>query len=833
MYDEFFGFRDKPFSLRPDARLFFADAARAAGERQLSEAIRRGGAAAAIIGPPGSGKTILAKRLIAGLGPAVRHVFIQSSGLTFDNLVIFTARKLGLELPPGGAEARLDALRGFLESERARSRTTVLFVDEAQNLRADVFEGLPRLFGGDGRGAQLLQVVLIGQPDLDVQLDHPAAADLASRLVARIRLAPFAAVDVAGYIESRLRAAGAMAREVFTGAAVEAIARRSDGLPRAINAIADRALFAGFARQEKPVSASLVEEAARELSLTRGEGMRSVTALAGAAPASIPVERRTASPAESPVKSQAEPPIRPRGESEARQRAQLLAHRNPAGNAPERRHGGGRIWLTAAAVVLALGGALMLFIEDARLTGLGAVAAGLRASAEVAEAQNRRVVAERDRLKIALDEARAELAAVSDSAMAGQTRDRALTRELEAARVRLAELAAETTALQGRLRQAMGAAAQGRDRAETAERESARLAGELERARTALDAAAAARRRLQDAVKADRAEAAGLARALAAAHTRQAELEAELEAEARDLNARLWAAADAAEQSMAQTATAAREAARLGDALARNEAVLAEATAARRRAEARAAELAGERDRLAAGLTTRDADYVGLSAALEDAHRELATVGLSRADDRAEIERLRAALTDAEGSLASLRQAQEEDRATLAGLQTERDELATRLTGYAEQLAAQRALVAGVAAQRQQDGPADRMAAVTVLLGQADRFMQQERLTIPAGGSAFDNYREVLKLDPDNRAAWDGLGRIIQRYRDWATQRERRGDWSVAERYYQRGLKVDPTDTRLREGLDRVRRAVGKPAADAATGKGRRDVVKILRKIDG
>ena len=280
MYETFFGFREKPFSLRPDPRFFYSNDALSRTYDDLIKGIRERSGLMSLIGEPGSGKTTLLKRLIADLDPSIDHVLIQSSSLGFEDFLNFVCQKLGVPAAGSGEADRRLELIAFLATQQAKGRTTVLMIDEAQNLRDDTLAGLPGLLGTGTAGRPPLPVLLVGQPELDAKLDDPKAGALRQVIKVAARLKRLSEPETGDFIEARLQTVGSTRDAAFTEAAVAVVARLSGGNPRLINSICEKTLLAGYVETEKPVSAETTEAAAAELKLTLGQGLSAMEQLA-------------------------------------------------------------------------------------------------------------------------------------------------------------------------------------------------------------------------------------------------------------------------------------------------------------------------------------------------------------------------------------------------------------------------------------------------------------------------------------------------------------------------------------------------------------------------
>ena len=266
MYAAHFGLREPPFSLTPDPRYLYMSERHREGLAHLLYGIQQPGGFVQLTGEVGTGKTTLCRCLLEQLPPGVDVALILNPRLTVVEFLATVCDELHIAYPPACASVKVlvDALHGFLLDAHARSRRTVLIVDEAQNLSADVLEQIRLLTNLETAAEKLLQIVLIGQPELARLLEGRHLRQLAQRITARYHLLPFSAKDTRAYILHRLKVAGG-AREIFTGAAIRCVRRLSGGVPRLVNVICDRALLGAYAHDRRRIDAATVRQAGREV----------------------------------------------------------------------------------------------------------------------------------------------------------------------------------------------------------------------------------------------------------------------------------------------------------------------------------------------------------------------------------------------------------------------------------------------------------------------------------------------------------------------------------------------------------------------------------------
>lgn len=266
VYAEYFGLRGPPFSIAPDPRYLYPSAQHLEALAHLAYGAVEGDGFIQLTGEVGTGKTTLIRRLLADMPEGVEIAFLFNPEVSRRGLLSALLAELGLEKPPPGCEhgELVARLYRHLLAARARAERVVLVIDEAQRLGADVLEEVRLLTNFETDRRKLLNVILVGQPELRQTLARPDLRQLAQRITARYHLGPFALADTDAYIRHRLRLAGAPGR-IFKPRAVRAVQRHSQGIPRLINLICDRALMAACSRSVREVGADIVEAAAREL----------------------------------------------------------------------------------------------------------------------------------------------------------------------------------------------------------------------------------------------------------------------------------------------------------------------------------------------------------------------------------------------------------------------------------------------------------------------------------------------------------------------------------------------------------------------------------------
>ncbi len=266
MYTEYFGLREPPFSLTPDPHFLFLSARHREALAHLLFGVEQGGGFVQLTGEVGTGKTTLCRSLLDQVGAHVDAALILSPRLSACELLAAIAAELGVPVAPGTRSPKelVDALNTHLLAAHARGRRTVVIIDEAQNLSPDVLEQVRLLTNLETAKHKLLQVILVGQPELRTLLARGDLRQLAQRITARYHLQPLNRSETGAYIRHRLAVSGAW-RSLFTPRAQVRVHRVSGGVPRLINAVCDRALLGAYARETSEIGPRLVRRAAREV----------------------------------------------------------------------------------------------------------------------------------------------------------------------------------------------------------------------------------------------------------------------------------------------------------------------------------------------------------------------------------------------------------------------------------------------------------------------------------------------------------------------------------------------------------------------------------------
>jgi general secretion pathway protein A len=269
MYSAFFKLERKPFGMTPDpAFLFLTDQHREALAGLTYAIVERKGFAA-LSGTAGAGKTTLLSWVLEKLPPEqVQSSVIINPTLTRDEFLEAAMLDFGIQDIPASKANRLWVLQKFLTEGKRNDKISVLVIDEAHKLSSDLLEEIRLLGNFEASDQKLLQVILIGQPELDDVLNRPDLWQFKQRISVRMALKPLSFDEVQRYVQHRWKVAGGSVPTPFTADALASLARWSSGIPRLINSICDNALILAFADTAQHVTSSHIDEAAKVLRLS-------------------------------------------------------------------------------------------------------------------------------------------------------------------------------------------------------------------------------------------------------------------------------------------------------------------------------------------------------------------------------------------------------------------------------------------------------------------------------------------------------------------------------------------------------------------------------------
>jgi general secretion pathway protein A len=268
MYTSFFGLGEKPFAITPDPRYLFMSERHAEALAHLLYGINEAGGFIQLTGEVGTGKTTVVRSLLERMPGHADVAVILNPQLTPVEFVLTICEELGIFMRDDDASSikdLVDLLNKRLLEAHAKGRRVVVIVDEAQNLTPETLEQVRLLTNLETASQKLLQIILIGQPELREVLARVELRQLAQRITGRYHLDPLSRAETASYVNHRLKVAGSATGEVFSATALREVHRLSNGIPRIINVICDRALLGAFTQEQHRIGPAMVRAAAGEV----------------------------------------------------------------------------------------------------------------------------------------------------------------------------------------------------------------------------------------------------------------------------------------------------------------------------------------------------------------------------------------------------------------------------------------------------------------------------------------------------------------------------------------------------------------------------------------
>ena len=269
MYQHFFGLQREPFSIAPDPRFLFMSERHREALAHLLFGLQSGGGFVLLTGEVGAGKTTVSRAFLEHMPQNCHVAYVLNPKQTAAELLATVCSEF--HIPKKRARSmkgHIDALNEYLLTTHAAGENNVLIVDEAQNLSAEVLEQLRLLTNLETQERKLLQIILIGQPELRTLLAQPHLEQLSQRVIARYHLEALSAQETVQYIAHRLAVAGLATPVPFEGAALKRVHTVTGGVPRRINVLCDRALLGAWAAGRPQVDARMVDAAWQEISGT-------------------------------------------------------------------------------------------------------------------------------------------------------------------------------------------------------------------------------------------------------------------------------------------------------------------------------------------------------------------------------------------------------------------------------------------------------------------------------------------------------------------------------------------------------------------------------------
>jgi general secretion pathway protein A len=266
MYNEVYGFSEDPFNLTPDPRFLFLAIGHYETLSSMISRIRERKGITVISADVGTGKTTLIYALLKELSEKIRTAFVFNTKISFQDLLKYILLDLGVSVAKDDLTTLLVLFRQYLKKRMIADETVAIIIDEAQNLEVEVMENLFRFCTEEPSAAKLVQILLVGQPELEAKLDSPKLQAFKDRLAIRNHLKPLNQRESEEYIEHRLKVVGSSNSKIFTPQAIDRIINFAKGIPRVINIICDQALLTGYGAYSQKIDEAIVEETIKELS---------------------------------------------------------------------------------------------------------------------------------------------------------------------------------------------------------------------------------------------------------------------------------------------------------------------------------------------------------------------------------------------------------------------------------------------------------------------------------------------------------------------------------------------------------------------------------------
>lgn len=268
MYTSYFGLTEKPFAISPNPKYLFMSEAHKEALAHLLFGINGEGCISLLTGDVGTGKTTVCRCLLDQAPPNTDIAIILNPKLSILDLLLTICEELGIQVKSRAPTVKTytDAINTHLLKSHAKGRNTALIIDEAQNLEIGILEHIRLLTNLETNTKKLLQIILIGQPELRELLENPKLLQVNQRVTARFHLGPLQGDDVNRYIQHRIAVAGgAQNNRLFDPPSVQYLAKVSKGVPRIINLLCDRGLLGAYAENKEKVTLKIAQKAVREL----------------------------------------------------------------------------------------------------------------------------------------------------------------------------------------------------------------------------------------------------------------------------------------------------------------------------------------------------------------------------------------------------------------------------------------------------------------------------------------------------------------------------------------------------------------------------------------
>lgn len=328
MYEQYFGFRQDPFSLTPDPDFLYLSRQHDVAYSVLEYGVLHRAGFTVITGDPGCGKTTLIRRLAEDLRLQVTLGLLDNTHPRLTNLMEWVSMAFGLEYKAKDPVDLYESFVQFLAAEHTMRRRVILIIDEAQNLGAETLEELRTLSNINAGRIQVLQIILIGQPELRANLARPALSQFSQRVVAHYAIKPLTEEETVGYIQHRLTYAGGQP-DLFSPEACHLVHAHSQGIPRLINLLSGTALVYAYAAEKEQVGADTIQSVLNDGAAGVCMGTQAAPTLEAQKASTKPRQPSPVNRDRSPPKPTPDAPSRQFGVEDARQLFSKLAKAKP------------------------------------------------------------------------------------------------------------------------------------------------------------------------------------------------------------------------------------------------------------------------------------------------------------------------------------------------------------------------------------------------------------------------------------------------------------------------------------------------------------------------
>jgi len=264
MYEQFFGLTEKPFNTTPDSKFFYPSPKHTEALNSLIYAISERKGFVVITGEIGVGKTTVWRTLVNKLDSNTNLAVLTNTHLTCRELIAGILEELQVEYKPGTKQKLLSQLNDYLIRQLAADTNVVLIIDEAQNLAPKVLEEVRMLSNLETEKEKMIQIILIGQPQLKAKLSHPRLEQFKQRIAVYYHMSGLSRQETEAYIMHRIRLASSNGVDIFTPRAIEAVYNYSRGIPRLINLVCDSALLSGYIYETKRITENIIQDVIKE-----------------------------------------------------------------------------------------------------------------------------------------------------------------------------------------------------------------------------------------------------------------------------------------------------------------------------------------------------------------------------------------------------------------------------------------------------------------------------------------------------------------------------------------------------------------------------------------